>query len=62
MTIPHAKYGHSLKTCFRCLTCLLDRGHIIYETTNSHKIFIILNLGAGFLGIFFVILNRFAIA
>ena len=28
MTIPHAKYGHSLKTCFRYLTCLLDRGHI----------------------------------
>ena len=30
MTIPHTKYGHSPSTHFRYLTCLLDRGHIIY--------------------------------
>ena len=28
MTIPLTKYGHSLNTYFRYLTCLLDRGHI----------------------------------
>ena len=28
MTIPHTKYGHSLNTHFRYLSCLLDRDHI----------------------------------
>ena len=31
MTIPLTKYGHSLNTYFRYLTCLLDRGHITFE-------------------------------
>ena len=41
MTIPLTKYGHSLNTYFRYLTCLLDRGHItrhpsfkVYEYIN----------------------------
>ena len=32
MTIPHTKYGHSLNTHFRYLSCLLDREHIILHS------------------------------
>lgn len=42
MTIPLTKYGHSLNTYFRYLTCLLDRGHI----TLPPNIFILFYSGS----------------
>ena len=38
MTIPHTKYGHSINTHFRYLSCPLDRGHIMTDcTAESNK-------------------------